>query len=161
VDRPNYTKVVPTARDLMGKIVLADRVFERFIGPKKCHWRSMLGDSRPGWVVGERWLRGEGCIHHDSVYGNTWLALGKTTIHCLLVVYWPTMRAVRVPLDGYRLAPETMKPYPPVQFAWDERTRKIQRDIMANWPRDALGRWAKKGNRDAKAQRQGSSDVEM
>jgi len=142
--------------NLMGKIVLVDRVFKRtYLGEDsrnryKKAWKDCSAEGRPGWVVGERWIQnGANCY----AYGDEpvdWEREGPT-VHCFLVVYWPTMRAVRVPLDGYRLAPSTVLPYPPVQPGWLEEQRKYLRDLMSNWPRDSKRRWVKKGDQNAKA----------
>jgi hypothetical protein len=137
--------------ELMGQVVLVNRVYVRNVeygnsynGYRKKWWGVEPAEGRPGWVVGERWLH-DGAASWDSDYGWEWSRKKDSTPHhCLLVCYWPTMRPVQVPMDGYELAPETTKPYPPVQPRWPESALEFARKEMADWPRDEKGRWRKK-----------------
>ena len=133
--------------DLMGQVVLVDKVYrrdaERVMRGTRKTWRVADADGRPGWVVGERWLH-DGVADYDPEYGS-WTSKGGSH-HCLLVVYWPTMKPVQVPPDGYRLAPETVKPYRPVQSQWSDSDRERLSADMRNWPRDEKGRWVKYGS---------------
>lgn len=128
----------------MGKVVLVHKHYVR--RPETDNRRVWViedAEGRPGWVVGERWLQ-DGWTEFDYEYGNTWTRDKKTlTKHCLLVCYWPTMNPVRVPMDGYELAPDTVRPYPPVDV-WPQSARDNLRKEMSNWPRDSKGRWKKK-----------------
>lgn len=136
---------------LMGRIVLVDRMFKRTsnydspIGSMVTKsWTDVAAESRPGWVVGERWLQ-EGTVSYG--YGDEgpfWDRNAGHSIHCLLVTYWPTMKPVRVPLDGYRMAPETCAPYLS-ESAWLTEYKERIRKEMQDWPRDARGRWVRKG----------------
>jgi len=142
---------------MMGKIVLVDRVYRRDWenikdGTRKT-WHVADAEGRPGWVVGERWLH-DGVADYDPEHGFAWTSRGVSH-HCLLVVYWPTMNPVQVPPDGYRLAPETVKPYRPVQSQWSDSDRERLSADMRNWPRDEKGRWVKYGP-DRLEPRQGS-----
>lgn len=131
--------------DFMGKVVLVDRIFERQGGGyeyRERWWKDVPAEGRPGWIVGERWLQA-GSVYLDSECGPSWERKPGRATHCLLVAYWPTMRPVRVPLDSYRLAPETVKPYPS-EFQWTESARKYVSVETKNQPRDEKGRWRKK-----------------
>ena len=134
--------------ELMGKLVLVDWVYKREgeykdDHAKKC-WRRTQAVGRPGWVVGQRHLQ-QGVTHYGYAdEGPTWKQTGPAT-PCLLVAYWPTMRPVMVPLDGWRPAPDTVRPYMSSSIVWPASCRKSLRDEMAHWPRDKAGRWGKKG----------------
>jgi len=133
------------AKELMGRVVLVDRVFNRaYPGTDSENrygkiWRACEAKGRPGWVVGERWLQ-NGATRYSHMGGPmNWERKGAS-VHCLLVAYWPTMKPVRVPLDGYRTAPEGVKPEAGV---WTDEDRKFLRSEMRGWPRNKLGRWEK------------------
>ncbi len=139
-----------SATALMGKIVIVDKLYQRNfeiwgnnqLGTRK-FWVKVNGDERAGWVVGERWLQ-DGVSANDFDYGNQWTPDGVVH-HCLLVAYWPSMKAVRVPMDGYRIAPETEKPYSPgAETSWPPSAREYASKEMQEWPRDKKGRWVKK-----------------
>lgn len=134
--------------DLMGKVVLVHQVFKRSYeglgGPEYRTWKPVQAQSRPGWVVGERWLQDGHAFFDSAEVGVSWRRKLGHSVHCLLVTYWPTMKPVKVPLDGFKLAPETTKPYPPVDGSWTEENRKSLREEMKDWPRDERGRWLKK-----------------
>lgn len=134
--------------DLMGKVVLVDRVFKR-IHPMnddrrlyKKAWQVQKSNGRPGWVVGERWIQNGAT---EWSYGGDDPPCWKeeSRIHVLLVAYWPTVKPVRVPFDGYRMAPPTVQPYP-TEFKWTENLKDEQRQEMKDWPRDEKGRWVEK-----------------
>lgn len=141
--------------ELMGKIILVDHVLHRQFmmdhgNSTEKTWVRMAAEGRPGWVVGERWLQqGSSCWGYGGS-SPTWREEGKR-IHCLLVCYWPPMKPVFVafnddadwPLDNYRIAPATTKPYR-TELPWMSKHREMMRDEMKDWPRDARGRWVKK-----------------
>lgn len=131
--------------DLMGKVVLVHWELKRQQGtpvvPNYRFWEAKKAFSRPGWVVGERWLQ-SGTVVSDFGVGSVWQRRpDSSSTHCLLVVYWPTMKPVRVPLDGFEIAPETVRPYPPDTGPYTEDYRKRLREEMQGWPRDEKGRW--------------------
>lgn len=132
----------------MGQVVLVDKVFERDsrLRPDSRQvydktWHIVEAQGRPGWVVGERWLQ-DGHSSYDYEYGNVWTSKGQRH-HCLLVVYWPTMKPVKVPDDGYRVVAECIRPFPNTD-TWPLAARESLRIEMADWPRDEKGRWVKK-----------------
>lgn len=144
---------------MMGRIVLVDRVYIRMRNYTKDagnsvykQWGTYAGTGRPGWVTGERWLQ-QGLSYWGYLEDTPpeWSEKGKRT-HCLLVCYWPTMKSVFVPLDGYRLADEYTKPYSP-ESRWLTGHRKSMRWIMDKWPRDARGRWKKREHADSSQER--------
>lgn len=133
--------------ELMGKIVLVDQVFERVCNRDSDYyedrgWKVVDAAGRPGWVVGRRYLQ-KGTVTYDRDYGPTWKRISGHSTHALLVVYWPTMRPVRVPFDGYRLAPDTARPYCSASL-WTLKYREYMRKETQDWPRDKQGRWMKK-----------------
>lgn len=135
---------------LMGKIVIVDWEYKRSCEynnstTKKC-WKKITADGRPGWVIGVRHLQ-QGMTYHGYGYDDppSWEQKGPTT-PCLLVSYWPTMNPVRVPLDGWRPAPDTIAPYMS-HMPWLPKHRKWLRDEMAHWPRNQLGQWEKKDDK--------------
>ena len=135
--------------DLMGKVVLVDRIFKRtypYDGGVRSEfkkvWKAFHADGRPGWVVGERWIQ-DGATQFG--YGDdppVWKRDGHS-LHCLLVAYWPTMKPVRVPFDGYRLAPPTVQPYR-TEMPWTKDQKAEQREEMKDWPRNEKGQWTSK-----------------
>jgi len=133
---------------LMGKIVLVEFEYVRkSLYDKRYqekHWRRVKKHDRPGWVVGARKLQ-QGRVHYGYGYDdpNTWEQTGPTT-KCLLVAYWHTMNPVKVPLDGWRLAPETTFPYQYSESSWRSSHREYMRNESVHWPRNEAGQWVKK-----------------
>jgi hypothetical protein len=131
---------------MMGRIVIVDWEYKRsceYEGSrtKKC-WKKVQSDGRPGWVVGVRHLQ-QGVANYSGYdEGVVWRQTGPTT-PCLLVNYWPTMNPVKVPLDGWRPASETISPYMS-RMPWLPKHRKMLRNEMAHWPRNQYGQWEKK-----------------
>jgi len=132
---------------MMGGVVLVDHEFSRFIefsslnsSMIKKAWGVVPAYGRPGWVVGQRWLQ-TGVIKRG--YGgddpNTWEET-EPRIPCLLVSYWPTMTPVKVPMNCFRLAPFSTRPYAP-HSSWTSRQRKFLSKESKTWPRDEKGRW--------------------
>jgi len=131
----------------MGKIVIVHKIFKRCHLNSRRSWEPQPAEGRPGWVVGERWVQ-EGLVCKDLDYGNVWTQTDPNK-HCLLVTYWPNMKPVRVPDDGYELAAPTIYPYQTPQ-PWPQSWRDNLRKEMSEWPRDIKGRWAKKERKDNK-----------
>jgi len=153
--------------DLIGQLVSVSTELHRVRDDAAARWEARpaapRGPRNPvGWVVGFRW-RLVGNITPGS--GPHWGIDGfdggdspefKETgprIPCLLVVYWPTMLPVSVPLDGYaRVTDPQAQPTAPSRTGcndWTERDRQTYRELAAEMPRDAKGRWlpAQKGRR--------------
>lgn len=102
-------------------------------------------EARAGWVVGVRWLLNGRRIPGSSTaldfteeYDPPYFRETEPRTPCLLVVYWPTMSPVRVPLDGYELS--DLEPECPA-YSWSDFNRKEMSKIMEDMPRDARGRW--------------------
>jgi hypothetical protein len=150
-----------SVQELMGKVVLVDRVYKRTHPVcddrrlyKRTHpmcddrrlykkvWQVQEAAGRPGWIVGERWIQNGAT---EWSYGGddppVWRV--KNCVHVLLVTYWPTLKPVHVPFDGYRPAPLTVQPYP-TKYRWSERDKDVMRNEMKDWPRDEKGKWVKK-----------------
>lgn len=151
--------------DLMGKVVLVLAELRRtreddgtyaWCREQPKHRGPVITGKTAGWVVGFRWLQQgkiePGCESHYGIDGwdpgdsATFKETGPR-VPCLLVAYWPTMKPVRVPLDGFEYATDAgLCPIPvsPARaFVWTDRWREMQRDDMAQHPRDAKGRWTK------------------
>jgi hypothetical protein len=138
-------------KDLMGKVVVVEKVYRRIdleparnghVSTTKMGWEVIDAVLRPGWVVGERWLQAGTAYHGDYDDPASWTR-GDVSYHCLLVAYWPSMKPVRVPVDGFKLA-DGVAPYRTPGWPYTERHRKEMRKEMADWPRDVKGRWVKK-----------------
>ena len=137
---------------LMGQIVTVTKEYKRkHIYPKTAssryggHERKWevfsMSIPRAGWVIGIRSLMNGDYVAgggFDEDYDPPYLQV-RDTVRCLLVSYWPTMKPVRVPLDGWKLGGA---PMPPV-YSWTERDRGILRNEMKNVKRDERGRWLK------------------
>jgi len=129
--------------NLMGRIVVVNKVLRRHYSVEDVRsWEASDAGGRPGWVVGERWLQ-VGSVDYDHDYGHIWTPRKGRATHCLLVCYWPSMRSVKVPDDGYEIAPKTIYPYVTPQ-PWPEDSRELMRKEMSDWPRDAKGCWVRK-----------------
>lgn len=107
---------------------------------------------RAGWVVGFSWVC-EGLVQFDSYVDQR--QLDETSrIPCVLVTYWPNMRPVRVPLDGYTY-PTDLKPESPSKRDWriaeerdPDQVRKCKQQMAeyaTDMPRDSCGRFVKEG----------------
>ncbi len=102
---------------------------------------------RAGWVTGFSWL----CEGNKVMGGDMAGCVLEETkrIPCMLVAYWPTMRPVKVPLDGYEY-PTDVVPESPSAREW--RLYEEQQPLYAkaaracyredaDLPRDDRGRW--------------------
>lgn len=57
-------------------------------------------------------------------------------------------KEIAVPIDAVQpITKEKDVPSPitPKGYVWTERNRQMMREDMVSWPRDARGRWQKKG----------------
>lgn len=54
---------------------------------------------RPGWIVGETVIQSGRKVWIGDEEGYAFDQQGPAT-PCLLIKYWPTLKAVRVPMDG-------------------------------------------------------------
>lgn len=94
-------------------------------------------EPRAGWVTGYRTLQEGITLDHYNRYTDSRTFKVTGTVQCLLVVYWPTMNPVRVPLDGYELGGEPESP----SVEWKEEYKEDQRKYVQNWPRNEKGQW--------------------
>jgi len=132
--------------NLMGQVVtVRQQLCARRQGIQK-RWLSEKVPERAGWVVGFT-IRMDGQIEQGGdFYKPPYFRETKRT-PCLLVAYWPTVKPVPVPLDGYELGGT---PTPPDFGGWRgineealQRYKRELRDDMIRWPRDKKGRWLK------------------
>lgn len=134
-------KLKDFAAKWMGKVVTFDRKLVRDEkldkGMNINHWQEEACVATSGWVVGVRWLQ-QGYRDFEPEYGHTWTPTGKST-PAVLVVPWPTMKGVPVPLEALTLGGEPKQP----GWNWREQDRAMMRDEMKNWPRGKDGRWQK------------------
>lgn len=106
---------------------------------------------RAGWVVGERTLQ-NGIVVHSQNYSDEvepgYLSVTSTT-KAIMVCFWPSMKPVFVPVDGYT---DGGNPVSPSAFHFQqlrkhpevyERLAKELRLAAAEAPRDAKGRFSK------------------
>lgn len=114
---------------------------EDFDPSKPAGWRTWKpverAKPRAGWVVGMRRLQ-SGFRRQLAGFDEApeWRQVGGT-IPCILVVYWPTMRPVPVPLDGFGPGGEPEAP----AYQWTTQDRENMRDCMRDFPRDERGRF--------------------
>ena len=135
----------------MGQIVSVHTEFRRAqrLGTNMRAWKQrVLHEPRAGWIVGSRSIQDgtrefiseeEGCAFH------------QTARHpCVLVAYWPTLKPVQVPLDGYLINPNDcpcvcghhVTPYPPNGSPKErEVLREFYQKYINNFPRDQKGRF--------------------
>ena len=140
------------AVELMGKCVVVVEQLERQVSDdKKVTWLSLPVKPRVGWVTGIRYKQ---C--GEVVPGSRYVGWGGDvydpptfrqyrTVPALLVVYWPNLNPVLVPLDGFRAATADERPHPS-GYQWSERDREDLREAMKDTPRDAKGRFVKEGS---------------
>lgn len=128
---------------LMGQVVLVEKTYERDYpesaqrGRSVKTWVSKDVKPRPGWVVGFRYLQAGYSAFVGYEEGYEWRPSGET-FPCLLVVYWPSLNPVRVPLDGYTLG--ALAPYPTPQ-CWTRGDCIQSAEIMEGWARRKNGTW--------------------
>lgn len=99
-------------KDLMSKVVTVQQEYVRNLNPitQEIEWIILEAiNPRAGWIVGQRSLQEGKRVFIDKEVGYVFEQSGR--IPCILVVYWPTMKPVRVPLDGYLVT--SISPYPP------------------------------------------------
>ncbi len=144
---------------MMGQIVTVQRVFKRvtkneFRGPvaaagrrwtnRRREWEAKEIEPRAGWIVGFRTL-------HNGVYDPGWEDSQATltvtnSVRAALVAYWPSMTAVKVPLDGFTMD-DDLQPISPTEELFRrapfhrEEQAQTMRDETKNWPRNSQGRW--------------------
>ena len=121
-------------RQLMGRLVVVTRQVR-----SRSHVIAETITPRTGWVVGVRWLRDGRRVYEGTEVGYVFRGTGPAMPH-LLVSFWPSQNAVRVPWDGWRLARVDGKDPAPWDGQWSEMERDKQRRIMADEPRDKRGK---------------------
>lgn len=141
---------------LMGELVEVTKTLKRnadYKG-KKITWEiETLDTSRVGWVIGfthkyeGKYYPGNTCYNGEYEQGYI---MPDKTIHCLLVVFWPTYKPVLVPLDGFN---EDTQAEPTPSVPSEEYTKDLRqylRDTVYSFPRDKKGRFATYGVKDLK-----------
>jgi len=127
----------------MGRCVTVLKVFKRETIrnehriPIRREWKAVsLNCPRGGWIVGFRSLQNgdyRGCSQLDE---QPYLS-GIKTIPCALVVFWPTMKPVKVPMDAFTPGGMPKSPH----HRWPEKWKKDLSEESQLWPRDEKGRW--------------------
>lgn len=127
--------------ELIGKVVTVKEEVKFFYDDDNKRYCIIVKNenARAGWIVGFRSLR-EGRIvieSNDSFYGSNKYFETTHTVPVVLISYWPTLKPVPVPLDGFELGGE-----PEVPGNWTEENRKKVSDIVKRkYPRDSKGRF--------------------
>lgn len=138
--------------EMMGKVVEVNMELD---GQTRCSPSSVTRvitrrgiAHRAGWVTGFSWV----CAGTIDRYDDHVEFEETNRIPCVLVTYWPNMRPVRVPLDGYTY-PTDLKPESSSERTWrvaEERSpdaAKKYRQHMAEYSRDrhrdSCGRFVK------------------
>jgi hypothetical protein len=132
---------------LMGRLVVVTKTIgPRYDSHNKRFWVSkpVHRGPRTGWLTGCRWVQTGVCHprHHWDDEGRLEETAPRTLI--ALVVFWPSMDPVRVPMDGLRVAAENDPPPEWRTWPWSEKDKARLRQEMVEWPRDEQGRWVEK-----------------
>ena len=69
--------------------------------------------------------------------------LQDKVVPCVLVVMWPNLKPLKVPIDAFKLGGE---PSPLNTAGWTPEAKEEMKKIMKDWPRDSKGRWMKEGS---------------
>lgn len=141
------SKILP----IMGSIVVVTKIWRRikeqhrdangFAWHHVVRWVAEDCKPRPGWVIGCRNIR------YGRIIPGGWedpSVLKISGTHpAILVVYWPTMTPVKIPIDGYRIAQEHEQPYFDY-YQWTNNDRQARSDdVKKHAKRDAKGRFVK------------------
>lgn len=127
---------------LMGKRVVVEKVYQRTWGEIRTWEANPPFEIRTGWVVGIRYLQTGKRRYVGYEEGYEWEQTGKP-VEALMVCYWPTMKPIPVPLDGFRVATDGDPDPCPSTGAWRDVDREYLRQEMKDWPREK-GKWVKK-----------------
>lgn len=135
---------------LMGKKVVVTVELERDfdLTTKNKVWNEQALDKpRVGWIVGFRWLLnghtvsgeygGEG--EYDPSYFKE-----VSRVFAVMVAYWPTKRPTPVSKYYVDIDGHSEPRSPNVNLSIAEDWRRIMKDEMKDWPRNAKGQWVKK-----------------
>ncbi len=127
-------------------------------------WVAATITARVGWVVGLRHLQTGYSARPSWDEYNTgepmmgdWRDWHETAPRapCLLVCFWPSEKAVRVPLDGYEVGQhvDILEPHRSGLHQYDiDDLREEMTARMKLWPRDIRGRWLPAGKKGADGQ---------
>ena len=128
---------------LMGKIVTVHSTLHRVDDGDNRKWISQECQPRAGWFVGishkqnGQYVSGSGMPSpYDYDYDPPHFEQ-RERVPCILVTFWPTMRPVHVPLDGFEIGGEPQSPCP----KWTDADKKFMREMMSKVKRDKKGRW--------------------
>lgn len=108
-------------------------------------WEEVPITPRVGWVMGNRVLHNGRYV--AGVYSNyddcdPACLTNITPVKVILVVFWPTMRPVLVPLRVLDSERQDGIPHPP-GYVCSKEGREWMRDVMKEVKRDSKGRWLK------------------
>jgi len=133
---------------LMGRVVMVSSVLERTRDDGKYCWVPWpLDEPRAGWVVGQRWLQ-QG--RRNPGLRPSWEDPGEPPSFeedgprtpCLLVTFWPTQNAVKVPMDSWRIANANEAPHRKT-YQWTDQDREDLRQELLCWPRRENGQFVR------------------
>jgi hypothetical protein len=121
---------------LMGKLVTVTHEYIRVNVDNGHNYEKVkLSTPRPGWFIGQRTIF-SGTRDGDEF--GTYFCMNDH-YSCILVCYWPTQNAVRVPLHGFSVGGKRPEPDPGPR--WSDKDKAILRDIVKSQPRDKHGRF--------------------
>lgn len=132
---------------VLKKLIRDEGVYK--FGVKAYKWISFpLTEPRTGWVVGFRNVYDGEKEYMEE--GNIWIPIKATP--CMLVAYWPTMKPIHVPLDGWRFPLVDLEndPYieapvgPSSLWPLSKEEREDRSTQAKGQPRDAYGRFEAK-----------------
>jgi len=123
--------------ELMGKIVTVKKIYRRLYSHGSRSWEAVPIPPRAGWIIGFRTIQnGE---YRGSFSNDEQACLKVTeTVPCMLVVFWPTMKPVRVPIRyAVGLGGEPISP----AYKWTDKDKELMREVVQTMSRDKDGRW--------------------
>lgn len=107
---------------------------------------------RVGWVVGFRWFQNGkiepgrhgfmGIDGYEPPEPTEFKETGPRTA-AMMVTFWPTMKPICVPMDGWRMADGLFEVPSSPSYRFTDRDREALSEEMADWPRDEKGRFLK------------------
>lgn len=134
---------------LMGKKVVVTVELERVFDSttKDNVWDELsLDKPRVGWIVGFRWLLNghtiRGTYDEDGLGSSCFRETGR--VFAVMVAYWPTKRPTPVSKYYVDIDGHSEPRSPNVNLSIAEDWRRIMKDEMKDWPRNAKGQWVKK-----------------
>lgn len=131
---------------MIGDLVMVDEFYNRRKDLEKAEYVRVpypryKPEPQAGWIVGFTSLRPGKLIWLESEGGHAYDPTGS--VAAVQVKFWPHLKPVPVPYDGFRAWREgDPEPYPPNGSPAEiEEQRKMYREEVDAYPRDKKGRF--------------------